>query len=387
MSGPTPRDAFNGEFMLKKKVIAFGVMAISASLMVAPSVQSANAALKTDVRATVGDECLRVGKKGVGRGVNGTDLTCTRVKTGSFAGTLRWWYPEMKPYGSVEFVSSSNIGGGYGTTAIAVGEAMKKEGLLADYTVTYRPNAPLGLGYFYDQKARKDLLLITGFTMPGGLALNGSKLDITTASAVAGIMREAEAFVVPTSSEYKTINDLLADIKANPKAVAIGGGALGGVAHITVATLAATIGVKATDLNYIPYSGGPSLFPDVIGGRVDVGVSGTSEFSAFVEAGKMRVLAVTSSKPLKAIKGRTLIQQGINLTLGNWRGILAPSDLTAAEYLNTVKVIDALHSTPSWDATLVEKSWIDEYRSGAAFTKWIKTENAAILSVLSNLRK
>ena len=386
MSGPTSRDAFKGEFMLKKKVIAFGVMAISASLMVAPSVQSANAALKPDFKATVGDECLRVGKKAVGRGVNGSDLTCTRVTTGSFAGTLRWWYPEMKPFGSVEFVSSSNIGGGYGTTAIAVGDAMKKEGLLTDYTVTYRSNAPLGLGYFYDQKARKDLLLITGFAMPGGLATNGSKLSITSAKAVAGVMREAEAFVVPTSSKYKTINDLLADIKANPKSIAIGGGNYGGVDHVTVATLAATVGVKATDLNYIPYSGGGSLVPDVIGGRVAVGISGTSEFASYVAAGKMRALAITSPKPLKVIKGKTLVQQGVDLTFGNWRGILAPADLSAADLLNTQKIMDILHSSPSWKDTLVAKSWIDEFRVGNAFQSWIKKENADIINVLTDFK-
>jgi len=366
--------------MLKKKIIALGAVALAASLLAAPSAQ---AGAKPANKANVGDECLREGVKAAGRGVNGTDLTCAKVATGSFAGTLRWWYPEMKPYGSVEWVSSSNIGGGYGTTAIAIGDAMKKEGLLKDYTVTYRSNAPLGLGYFYDQKDRKDLLLITGFAMPGGLATNGSKLSITTAKAVAGVMREAEAFVVPTSSKYRTINDLLTDIKANPKGVAIGGGNYGGVDHVTVATLAETVGVKATDLNYIPYSGGGSLVPDVIGGRVAVGISGTSEFSSYVAAGKMRVLAVTSPKPLKVIKGKTLVQQGVDLTFGNWRGILAPADLSAADYLNTVKVIDALHSTPSWKSTLVAKSWIDEYRSGDAFSKWIKVEDTAILNVLT----
>ena len=368
--------------MLKKKV-AILATAAAAALLVGTAGPTANAAIKPDTKAVVGDECLRVGKKAVGRGAEGMDLTCTKVTTGSFAGTLRWWYPEMKPYGSVEWVSSSNIGGGYGTTAIAIGDAMKKEGLLKDYTVTYRSNAPLGLGYFYDQKDRKDLLLITGFAMPGGLATNGSKLSITTAKAVAGVMREAEAFVVPTSSKYRTINDLLTDIKANPKGVAIGGGNYGGVDHVTVATLAETVGVKATDLNYIPYSGGGSLVPDVIGGRVAVGISGTSEFSSYVAAGKMRVLAVTSPKPLKVIKGKTLVQQGVDLTFGNWRGILAPADLSAADYLNTVKVIDALHSTPSWKSTLVAKSWIDEYRSGDAFSKWIKVEDTAILNVLT----
>ena len=369
-----------GEIMFKKKVIALGVVAIAASLIAAPS---ANAGAKPAAKANVGDECLREGTKAAGRGVNGSDLTCAKVAAGTFAGTLRWWYPEMKPYGTLEWVSSSAIGGGYGTTAIAIGDAMKKEGLLKDYTVTYKTNAPLGLGYLYDQKGRNDLLLITGFAMPGGLATNGSKLTITTANAVAGIMREAEAFAVPTSSKYKTINDLLSDIKANPKTVAVGGGNYGGVDHVTIATLAEGVGVKATDLNYIPYSGGGTLVPDVISGRVAVGISGTSEFASYVAAGTMRILAVTSPKPLSTIKGKTLIQQGINLTFGNWRGILAPADLSAADYLNFVKVMDTVHETQSWKDVLVAKSWIDEYRSGAAFTTWLAKENKDILAVLT----
>jgi putative tricarboxylic transport membrane protein len=371
--------------MLRKKIAGAVVASVAIAMVVTVSPQ-ANAALKAPNVANVGDQCVKAGRVAKGRGVNGSDLTCTNVTTGTLAGSLRWWYADMKPFGSVEWVASSAIGGGYGTTAIAIGDAMKKEGLLKDYTVTYKTNAPLGLGYFYDQKGRNDILLITGFAMPGGLATNGSKLTITTANAVAGIMREAEAFAVPTSSKYKTINDLLDDIKANPKAVAIGGGNYGGVDHVTVATLAQTVGVKATDLNYIPYSGGGTLTPDVIGGRVAVGISGTSEFSSYVAAGKMRILAVTSPKPLKVIKGKTLIQQGVNLTFGNWRGILAPADLSAADLLNTLKVIDTLHATDSWKDTLVAKSWIDEYRVGSAFSSWIKTENAAIIKVLTDFK-
>ena len=368
--------------MLKKKVIALGAVAIAASLIAAPS---ANAGAKPAAKANVGDECLREGTKAAGRGVNGSDLTCTKVATGTFAGSLRWWYPEMKPFGSLEWVASSAIGGGYGTTAIAIGDAMKKEGLLKDYTVTYKTNAPLGLGYFYDQKDRKDLLLITGFAMPGGLATNGSKLTITTAHAVAGIMREAEAFVVPTSSKYKTINDLLADIKANPKAVAIGGGNYGGVDHVTVATLAATVGVKATDLNYIPYSGGGTLTPDVIGGRVAVGISGTSEFSSYVAAGKMRVLAVTSPKPLKVIKGKTLVQQGVDLTFGNWRGILAPATLTEAERVNWLKVVDVTRAGDAWKATLVAKDWQNQTDYGKDFEAFLASQKKDITTTLVSL--
>jgi putative tricarboxylic transport membrane protein len=367
-----------------KKITRVGVVVTTFALIASGAV-TANAAVVPAAKAKVGLDCSasQIGKVSKGTGVNGSDLTCTKVTTGTFAGENKWWYAGLKPLGSFEFVSSSNIGGGYGTTAIALGDALKKEELLKDYTVTYRSNAPLGLGYFADQKDRTDLGIITGFAMPGGLATNGSKLDITNYKAVASFLREAEAFAVPMNSKYKTINQLLADIKASPKTVAVGGGNYGGVDHVTIATLAESVGVQATDLNYIPYSGGGTLVPDVISGRVAVGISGTSEFASYVAAGKMRILAVTSPKPLKTIKGKTLIQQGINMTFGNWRGILAPADLSAADYLNFVKVMDTVHVTKSWKDTLVAKSWIDEYRSGAAFTTWLEKENKSILAVLT----
>jgi putative tricarboxylic transport membrane protein len=374
--------------MIKKKLIALSVVAIAATMVAAPSAPAATKTLPPApaYRAAPGLECTTAGAQAAGRGVNNSALTCFKQTIGSGIGKLQWGYPDLKPLSSLEWVSSSAIGGGYGTTAIAIGDALKAEGLLKDYTVTYRTNAPLGLGYFYDQKNRKDLLLITGFAMPGGLATNGSKLSITSATPIAGVMREAEALVVPTNSKYTTINELLADIKANPSKIAIGGGNYGGVDHVTIATLAETVGVKATALNYIPYSGGGSLVPDVLGGRVAVGISGTSEFAQYVKAGSMRALAVTSPKQLTVMKGKTLVQQGVNLTFGNWRGILAPADLPAADKLNMLKVFDTLHGSPAWKKTLVSKSWIDEYRAGDAFTSWLKKENTSIMNVLADFK-
>ena len=367
------------------KIFKRSVIAATTIALLASGVGIASAGSVPAAKAKVGLDCsaTQVGKVSKGTGVDGSDLTCLTVTTGTFKGQTKWWYAGLKALGSFEFVSSSAIGGGYGTTAIALGDALKKEELLKDYTVTYRTNAPLGLGYFADQKGRSDLGLITGFAMPGGLATNGSKLEITNYKAIASFLREAEAFAVPINSKYKTINELLSDIKANPKTVAVGGGNYGGVDHVTIATLAEGVGVKATELNYIPYSGGGTLVPDVISGRVAVGISGTSEFASYVAAGKMRILAVTSPKPLTTIKGKTLIQQGINLTFGNWRGILAPADLSAAEYANFVKVMDTVHVTQSWKDVLVAKSWIDEYRSGAGFTTWLEKENKSILAVLT----
>lgn len=333
-------------------------------------------------KAAAGTQCEKVNSVAKGKGVNGSDLTCLVIKTGTFKGISYWTYKNMKPLDSIEFVSSSRIGGGYGLTAIAVGEALKEEGLLKSYTVSYYANAALGLGYFKSQKERKDVMLVTGFAMPAGLINNKSADNMLDTQPLIGFLREANAIVVPTNSKYKNIKELLADIKKSPKTVALGGGNIGGADHITLAELVKTINVAATDLNYVSYSGGGAIIPDIVSGRLAAAVSGTSEFDKYVEAGQLRVLAVTSPLPLPTIKGQTLIQQGIKMTFGNWRGLLAPKELPAADYLNMLQVLDFAHNTVAWQAMLVDNSWLDEYRAGKVFGSWITKEVDAIIANL-----
>ena len=363
-----------------RKSIKITVAVVTSAFLVLSGTQYASAVPAS--KAVAGTQCDKLNQVAKGKGIDGTDLTCLKITTGTFKGITYWTYKNLKPLNSIEFVSSSNIGGGYGLTAIAVGEALKAEGLLKTYTVKYNSNAALGLGYFAGQKNRKDMLLVTGFAMPAGLINSKSTLSMLDTKPLIGFLREANAIVVPTNSKYKNINELLADVKKSPKTVALGGGNVGGADHVTLAELVKTVGVAATDLNYVSYSGGGSLIPDIVSGRLAAAVSGTSEFDKYVEAGQLRALAVTSPLPLKTIKGQTLIQQGIKMTFGNWRGLLAPQDLPAADYLNMLKVLDFAHNTISWQAMLVDNSWIDEYRGGKAFTSWIAKEVDAIIANL-----
>ncbi len=101
------------------------------------------------------------------------------------------------------------------------------------------------------------------------------------------------------------------NVVANPK-LAIAGGSKGTVDHVFMGLLVEKAGGKATAMNYVPYAGGGEVTTSVLSGQTVAGVSGTSEFASFVKAGKLRVLALSSPKRLKSIKGQTLTAQGIN---------------------------------------------------------------------------
>jgi putative tricarboxylic transport membrane protein len=368
----------------------FGALAVvAASALVLSTAPSAIAAVKPASKATVGDDCTQasVGRTAPGRGADGTDLTCLVVTTGSYKGQTKWWYKDVKPISKLEWVASSGVGGGYGTTAIAFADAMKAEGMLGDYTVSYKSggSGTVGLGYFQDQKSRSDVAFINGFAMVAGIASTKSKLKLSDNTQVSGLMREWEAIVVPSSSKYRTINQLLDDIKADPKGMPIAGGSKGTVDHVFMGLLVEKAGVKATDMNYVPYAGGGEVTTSVLSKQVVAGVSGTSEFSAYVKAGKLRVLALSSAKPLASIKGKTLIQQGIDMTFGNWRGFDVSGSMSPADRLNFVKVADIVRAGSAWKATLKAKDWTNLDERGNDFKSFIADQTTSITKLLVSL--
>lgn len=371
--------------MLRKK-LAGALVATLALAMVAAVAPTANAAApKAANSAKAGDDCVKAGRIAQGRGVEGSDLTCLIVSTGTLKGQLKWWYKDVTPLTKLEWVAASGVGGGYGTTAIAFADAMKAEGMLSEYTVSYKSggSGTVGLGYFQDQKS-KDVAFITGFAMVAGVASTKSKLALADSKAIAGLMREYEAIVVPTSSKYKTISQLLDDIKANPK-LPIAGGSKGTVDHVYLGLLLEKVGGKATEMNYVPYAGGGEVTTSVLSGQTVAGVSGTSEFASFVKAGKLRVLALSSPARLKSIKGSTLISQGINFTFGNWRGVLAPATLTEAERVNWLKVVDVTRAGDAWKATLVAKDWQNQTDYGKDFEGYLAAQKKDITATLVSL--
>ncbi|MCX6443763.1 MAG: tripartite tricarboxylate transporter substrate-binding protein [Actinobacteria bacterium] len=375
--------------MRKDSFIRFAIAATAVAVLVGTTLP-ANAAIKPADKATVGDDCTaasaQTNKVAKGRGVEGSDLVCMVVTTGSYKGQTKWWYKDVQPLTKLEWVASSGVGGGYGTTAIAFADAMKAEGMLTDYTVSYKSggSGTVGLGYFQDQKARNDVAFINGFAMVAGIASTKSALKLENSASVAGLMREWEAIVVPTNSKYRTINQLLDDMKANPK-LAIAGGSKGTVDHVFMGLLVEKNGMKATDMNYIPYAGGGEVTTSVLGKQTVAGVSGTSEFAAYVKAGSLRVLALSSAKPLASIKGKTLTQQGFPFVFGNWRGMSASSSLTDAERLNWLKVVDVTRAGTAWKTTLAAKDWQNLNLYGKDFVSFLAEQKKDITATLVKL--
>ena len=102
-----------------------------------------------------------------------------------------------------------------------------------------------------------------------------------------------------------------------------GGGSAGGTDHILAGLIAKAAGVDPTKVNYIAHSGGGEALSAILGGHVTAGISGYEEFAPQIAAGKLRGLAISSDERLPGVDVPTLKEQGIDVSLVNWRGVFA----------------------------------------------------------------
>ena len=375
--------------MRKISLLRLAIAATTVAVL-AGTTLPAQAAIKPANKAIVGDDCTaaaaKINKVAKGRGVDGSDLTCMVVLTGSYQGDTKWWYKDVKPLKNIDWTIPANPGG-YSLTANAISDTLKAEGLLGSYTSTFKPGAggSVGLGAFQEIKGKPEAALITGIAMTGGLYSNKSTLSLLNSTPIAKVLREYNAIVVPASSKYRTLKQLMDDLKAKPNGVSIAGGSKGGIDHQVIGLLAQTADIDPTKLNYVVFSGGPEVITSLLSGSTQVGVSGSSEFNAFVSSGKLRVLGVSSAKKLTGFKGKTFVSQGYDLVYGNWRGVMAPADLSKADYTNFIKVIDIMHVSPAWMEQLKKNNWDNEFAAGTAFKAFLEKHIPEINKVMKGL--
>ena len=369
---------------LKKLVTSAGVLATSLALVFSGTAP-ATAAKVPSSKANAGDECGRAGMVAKGRGVEGSDLRCLRVTTGTMAGSLRWYYPDLKPLTTIDWTVPAGTGG-YSATTDAIAKTLITEGLLTSQTTDFKPGAggTTGLAHFQTIKGKQNAALIVGIALTGGIATTKSTLNMLASVPIARVMREYNAIFVPANSKYKNLKQLVDDINTNGRAIAVTGGNAGGVDHQVIGALLKTANVPISKLNYVVTTGSAPIL-QVLSGAAPVGSIGIADVLPYVADGKLRILGISSPKPIAGVKAKTFTQQGYNLVYGNWRGVMAPADITEANRLNFVKIMDVMRNTSTWKTVLANNKWYDEFAGGKAFESYLKTHIPEIKAFIAEI--
>jgi putative tricarboxylic transport membrane protein len=289
---------------------------------------------------------------------------------------------------SLNVLIPANPGGGWDQTGRAMEQALRAEKLVTGaIRLNNRGGAggTIGLAEFAKSKGQGGSLMIMGLVMVGAIITNKSPVTLEATTPIARLTSEYEVIAVPAVSKFKTLKEFTDALKAEPGAVAIAGGSRGGTDHILAALIAEAVGVPGAKVNYVAFAGGGEAVAALLGAQVAAGVSGYGEFQPHIDSGKLRALAVSSPARLPGINVPTLKEQGVNVEFGNWRGVVAPEGVGAADRKALLDTIDKLVKSAAWKEQLKTKNWDDAYLAGDPFAAFLKAENDRVNKVLQSV--
>ena len=306
----------------------------------------------------------------------------TLAALGVAAGLAPW----ARAAANLKMMIPANPGGGWDTTGRALGKAMQEAGAASTVSYDNKGGAAgaLGLAQFVNgSKGDPNALMVMGAVMVGGIITSKPPVNLSQATPLARLTSEYNVFVLPANSPLQSMKDVIAQLKKDPGSVKWGGGSRGSTEHIAAAMIAREVGVDPSKINYVAFRGGGEATAAILGGNVTVGGSGYSEFAEYINSGKMRPLAVTSDKRLPGVAVPTLKEQGINVVIGNWRGVYGAPGITAEQRKALIDMVLKATKSKAWAESLEKNSWTPAVMTGDEFAKFVDDEFASLRAVMA----
>jgi putative tricarboxylic transport membrane protein len=298
------------------------------------------------------------------------------------AGTLPF---AARAAANIKMMIPANPGGGWDTTGRALGKALTDAQAADSVSFENKGGAAgaLGLAQFVNgSKADPNAMMVMGAVMLGGIITGKPPVGLNQATPLARLTTEYNVFVLPASSPYKTMKEVVEQLKKDPGSIKWGGGSRGSTEHIAAAMIARDAGVDPSKINYVAFRGGGEATAAILGGNVTVGGSGLSEFSEYIKTGKMKALAMTSGARLKGVDIPTLKEQGINVEIGNWRGVYGAGGITPEQRKALIDMIVKATKSKTWADAIEKNNWTPAVITGAEFEKFVDDDFASLRATM-----
>jgi putative tricarboxylic transport membrane protein len=261
----------------------------------------------------------------------------------------------------------------------------------ANVSVVNKPGGggAVGLAYLNNANAGSPHhLAIAGASMVSNNLAGRSPIGCADVTPVAHVLAEYIGIAVHPDSPLKTGKDLLDKLKENPQSVSIGiATSRGNSNHQAIAVAAKKHGVDVKRMKTVIFQAGSEARTAVLGKHIDVVPASVGSLAKQVEAGQLRLLAVTSPERLGGAVANvpTWREQGVDAVVSNWRGVIGPKNMPAEAVAYWQDVLQKTVENPEF-----KKSAEAAYQSivllkGQEFAKYCAVEKADIASVLEDM--
>jgi tripartite-type tricarboxylate transporter receptor subunit TctC len=291
------------------------------------------------------------------------------------AGTAAAAWPERP----ITLIVPWGAGGGTDATARIIGSLLEKE-FGQPVNVVNRTGGSGVVGHQAIATAAPDAYTIGLITVEIGMMHWQGLTDLSGASYTPiGLVNEDPAGLqVRADAPYKTANELVAAIKANPGKFKASGTGQGGIWHLAIAGMLKDLKVDPAAVPWVPSNGAAPGLQDLVAGGVEVVPCSLPEARSLIDAGKVKSLAIMSDKPaalypqVPTLKAAT----GSDWKLGAWRGIAAPKGIPAEARDRLVAAIKKIAASKEYNDFMSSRGFGVIYQGPDDFARFMAKSDA-----------
>ncbi len=273
----------------------------------------------------------------------------------------------------VTLVVGSAAGGGADMHGRTFSELAYQNKFVSDpMVITYQLGGTGQVAFNYVVSRNDDpyTLMITNTSYPIAAALNEAPIQIDQLG-VLGVMAFDDYFLcVGKDSPYKSVQDIVADMKARPGEVRWSGGLIGSIDHFCFEKFKQLAGVEGP---YVGFDGQSDSVTALLGGHIDVGIFTPFACAGQLASGDFIPLAAWSKEPIpgKYANVPTLKSMGYDVECRIARGILGTPNMPkeAAEYYE--QMIRKIMDTKGWKDYVAANALTEGYMNAADARKYL----------------
>jgi tripartite-type tricarboxylate transporter receptor subunit TctC len=189
------------------------------------------------------------------------------------------------------------------------------------------------------------------------------------------------AFAVHPSVPAKTVAEFVAYAKANPGKINFGSAGLATITHLFGEMLNLEAGIQMV---HVPYRGSAPATNALLAGEVQVQFDQTT--LPHIKVGKLRGLAMLAEVRHPDFPDiPTLREQGMDIVVSNWRGIVGAKGLSAAQVAYWEDAFAKVAATDEWKKSLDAQFWDGNFLRSREFGKYLENDYNQTKAVMTDL--
>ena len=303
---------------------------------------------------------------------------------------LTWAQAGWRPEKAVEMVITTAPGGSNDQIARLIQKIWQDEKLVTvPVLILNRPggNQTVAVVYVTQHAGDPHYLLMANPTIVTNQLAGITPLGPADLTPLALLLVEHTAISVRADSPIRNLQDLAARLKANPESMALGIVARGGVNHLAVAQAVKTAGVDVRRLRAVVFKTNAESMTALVGGHIQFVASSVTTAMTQVGTGSARIIGIAASQrmggPLAGVP--TFKEQGAGSWVSNWRGIIGPKGMTAAQIAFWEEALGKMAATDEWKKQTEAREWGGQFLRSREFVKYLDGEYAASRAIMVEL--